>query len=110
MNKTDYPWLAEYPSKPDWNMKIEPRLMTDVFEETVSTKPDAQAFDFMGKTQTWQDLSDPVNAFAAGLQKLGVEKGHKVGLFLPNCPNFLIAYYGILKTGATVENYNPLYV
>lgn len=109
MKTPDYPWLAEYPSKPDWNMAIEPRLMTDVFDETIRGKPDVQAFDFMGKTQTWEDLGKAVNAFAAGLQSMGVSKGQKVGLFLPNCPNFLIAYYGILKTGATVVNYNPLY-
>ena len=47
--------------------------------------------------------------FARGLQDLGLKKGQRVGLFLPNCPYFLVAYYGILRAGGTVVNYNPLY-
>ena len=90
-------------------MEIKPRLMVDVFEETATRKPNSTAFDFMGKTYNWKELQISVNKFAAGLQKEGIGKGKKVGLFLPNCPLSLIAYYGVLKTGATVVNYNPLY-
>ncbi len=50
-----------------------------------------------------------VDRAAAGLQKLGVKKGTKVGLFLPNCPTFIIYYFATLKAGGTVVNYNPLY-
>ena len=110
MNEKDYPWLKDYPPKPDWHMQIEPRLMTDAFDETASKKPDVTALDFMGKTYTWAELQAAINKFAAGLQAEGVGKEDKVGLFLPNCPLSFIAYYGILKTGATVVNYNPLYV
>ena len=46
---------------------------------------------------------------AAGLQKLGIKKGSKVGLLLPNCPTFIIYYFATLKAGGTVVNYNPLY-
>lgn len=83
--------------------------MTDVLEDTARKKADAPAFDFMGKISSWGEIAGAVNKFAAGLQAQGVGKGHKVGLFLPNCPLFPIAYYGILKTGAAVVNYNPLY-
>lgn len=72
--------------------------------------PDNAAFDFLGKTFKWKELSDAANAFAKGLQDAGVEKGTKVGLMLPNSPNFLVAYYGALKAGMTVVNFNPLYV
>jgi long-chain acyl-CoA synthetase len=50
-----------------------------------------------------------VDQAAAGLQSLGVGKGTKVGLFLPNSPTFIVYYYAALKAGATVVNYNPLY-
>ena len=50
-----------------------------------------------------------VDRAAAGLQKLGVKKGTKVGLFLPNCPTFIVYYFATLKAGGTVVNYNPLY-
>ncbi|MFK7840450.1 MAG: long-chain fatty acid--CoA ligase [Bdellovibrionales bacterium] len=107
----NYPWLKNYPHKPDWHMKINPQSMTEVLEEVAAQKPDQQAFDFMGNgtTHTWAELSDLVNKFAKGLQDLGVKKGDKIGLFLPNCIYVPVAYYGILKAGATVVNYNPLY-
>ena len=43
------------------------------------------------------------------MQKLGVKKGTKVGLFMPNCPTFIVYYFATLKAGGTVVNYNPLY-
>ncbi len=109
MPEENYPWLKDYPKQPDWHMDIKPRLMSDVLDETTAKKPQSQALDFMGKTYTWAQIHAFVNQFAAGLQKLGVEKGTKVGLFLPNCPTAIIGYYGILKAGGTVVNYNPLY-
>ncbi len=109
MSEAEYPWLTDYPPKPDWHMEIKPGLMTDVLDDVVKRKPDADAFYFLGKTYSWADMGEAVNKFAAGLQKLGVKKDDKVGLFLPNCPLFPIAYYGALKIGATVVNYNPLY-
>ena len=50
-----------------------------------------------------------VDRTAAGLQKLGVKRGTKVGLFMPNCPTFIIYYFATLKAGGTIVNYNPLY-
>ncbi len=67
------------------------------------------AFDFLGKKFTWKEIGDTVDAFARGLQEAGVAKGTKIGLLLPNCPQYLVAYYGALKAGMTVVNYNPLY-
>lgn len=104
-----YPWLKAYPPKPIWDMKISPSKMTDVFDQTVQRFPNRQAMDFMGKTFTWAEMARAVNHFAAGLQEMGVGKGTKVGMFLPNCPIYVMAYYGALKTGATVVNFNPLY-
>lgn len=107
----EYAWLKNYPHKPDWHMQITPSSMVDVLEATAAAKPNTQAFDFMGNgtTHTWSELRDLVNKFAKGLQTLGVQKGDKIGLFLPNCIYAPIAYYATLKIGATVVNYNPLY-
>ena len=110
MSTPDYPWLKHYPPKPDWDMRIETQSMVDVFEETRAQKPDAVAMRFMEKTTyTWEELGQEIDKFACGLQARGIEKGDKVGIFLPNCPYFLIAYYAVLKIGGTVVNYNPLY-
>ena len=65
--------------------------------------------NFLGRTMTYKEIGALVDRTAAGLQKLGVTKGTKVGLFLPNCPTFVIYYYAILKAGGTVVNFNPLY-
>ena len=108
-NKKNYPWLSHYPEKPQWDMDFPLRLMSDVFDDTATQNPDKAALDFLGKTYNWATLQDKVHRFAVGLQKMEVSKGTKVGLFLPNCPLSIIAYYGILKTGATVVNFNPLY-
>ena len=63
----------------------------------------------MGKKTTWDEIGRMVDRMAKGLHDHGVEKGMRVGLCLPNCPYYLIAYYAIAKTGATIVNYNPLY-
>lgn len=109
MSNKDYPWLKDYPAKPGWKLDIPNKTLLHALDETVAKKPNAQAFDFMGKIYTWSDLADMVNRLAVGLQNIGVEKGHKVGLFLPNSPLFLVTYYAVLKAGGTAVNYNPLY-
>ncbi|MCC6597516.1 MAG: long-chain fatty acid--CoA ligase [Alphaproteobacteria bacterium] len=109
MNTLSYPWLSHYPPRPQWDMKITPGLMTEALENTARKNPEKTAFDFLGKTYSWHEMSQAVDRFAAGLQAQGIGKSDKVGLLLPNCPLYPIAYYGILKTGATVVNYNPLY-
>lgn len=81
----------------------------DILDNAARDYPKAPAFDFLGKKFTWQEMADATNAFARGLQDAGVNKGTKIGLMLPNCPQFLVAYYGALKAGMTVVNYNPLY-
>ncbi len=65
--------------------------------------------NFLGRKTSYAEIGTLVDRAAKGLQTLGVGKGTKVGLLLPNCPAFVIFYFGILKTGATVVNCNPLY-
>ena len=67
------------------------------------------AVDFLGKASTWAEIGALADRAAAGLQGLGVVKGARIGLCLPNTPYFIIMYYAILKAGGTVVNFNPLY-
>ncbi len=67
------------------------------------------AIDFLGKSTSYAALGALVDRAAAGLQALGVAKGAKIGLCLPNCPYFVVMYYATLKVGGTVVNFNPLY-
>lgn len=80
-----------------------------MLETTAHAYGDKPAFDFLGHRETWADIHEKALKFAAALQKLGAGKGKKIGIFLPNCPYFVIAYYAIAYTGATAVHFNPLY-
>ena len=81
-----------------------------ILEDAVRLYRDRPALDFMGRRCTYGELGALVDRAAAGLQAIGVVKGDRVGLCLPNTPYSVIFYFAILAVGATVVNYNPLYV
>lgn len=103
------PWLAKYPENVQWDAAIPEGPLFAILDEAVERFPGNEAMDFLGKRYTYAELGAAVARAAAGFRALGVGKGAKVGLFLPNCPHFVIAYFGILKAGGTVVNYSPLY-
>jgi long-chain acyl-CoA synthetase len=80
-----------------------------LLSETVKKFPDNTAVVFQGKKITYKELDLLSDRFAGILNKLEVKKGDKVAIFLPNIPQFIISYYGILKVGATVTTMNPLF-
>lgn len=81
-----------------------------ILDQAVARYPDKVAIDFLGKRTTYGEIGDLVERAARGFQQLGVRKGVRVGLCLPNTPYFVICYYAVLKAGGIVVNYNPLYV
>ncbi|MDD2705987.1 MAG: AMP-binding protein, partial [Acidocella sp.] len=72
--------------------------------------PQAIAMDFLGKRTSYAEFARLADAAAAGFQRLGVKKGSRVALCLPNTPYAVICYYAILKAGGIVVNLSPLYV
>ena len=104
------PWVEAYPAGLDWQMDVPSAPVWQLLEEAASTFPNRPFLEFLGKRMTYAEGLDMVNRLALGLQQLGLAKGQRVGLFLPNCPYFVIAYYAILKAGGVVVNLNPLYV
>ena len=70
--------------------------------------PDRTAYLWYGRAITWAELDAASDAFAARLQALGVQKGEPVALFMNNCPQYLMAHYGIQKIGAIVCPCGPL--
>ncbi|WP_417690678.1 long-chain-fatty-acid--CoA ligase [Roseibium sp.] len=94
----------------EWCAAFKARPVHEYLEETVKQFGDRPAADFMGKIWTYRDYGVAVDQVAAGLQGLGVKPGVNVGLCLPNVPYYSIFYFAILKIGATVVNFNPLYV
>lgn len=103
------PWLNAYPEGIDWNQSFEAKPLYALIDDAAVLYPNNVALSFYGKKTSYRDLLASVNQAAAGFQKLGVKPGVKVGLFLPNVPHYVIAYYGILKAGGTVVNFSPLY-
>ncbi len=107
---TDIPlWRKNYPQGIDWGTDIPCHPVHLLLENTAKAYPDSPAFDFLGKKYDWQTLHQMACNLAVDLQALGAKKGMTIGIFLPNTPSYLISYYAIAMTGATIVNYNPLY-
>jgi len=104
------PWLKHYeegvPATIDYPDTVMPKILAD----TARKFPDQVATIFKGGRLTYRELNELVDKFTAGLQKLGVKKGDRVAIHLPNCPQFLISYYAILRAGGIVVPCNPMYV
>ena len=106
----DQGWTLGYPPDVDWHAPIPVKPMTALLEDAAARFADRPFLDFMGKRSTYAEVARMVDRAATGFQAIGVGKGVRVGLFLPNTPYYVICYFAILKAGGTVVNYNPLYV
>jgi long-chain acyl-CoA synthetase len=105
-----YVWEDHYPEGQTWNVGLDAEPVFKILNDSVQKYGDKPAIDFEGINLTYNELGALSDKVAKGLQDLGVGKGIKVGLFLPNTHYSIAFYYGILKAGGTVVNYNPLYV
>ena len=83
--------------------------LPELLERTAAKSPSATALIYFGTTISYEQLQDQVNRLAAGLQALGVEKGDRVALMMPNCPQFVISYFGALRAGAIVTATSSMY-
>ncbi|MEA3222972.1 MAG: AMP-binding protein, partial [Thermodesulfobacteriota bacterium] len=103
------PWHRHY----DYNVPTSiryPRLPAQgILQLPAGSYPDKTALNFYGTEITFWELRLQALRMANALGKLGVKKGERVGVHLPNCPQFVIAYYATLSLGAIVVNLNPLY-
>lgn len=102
-------WRNAYQHPTAWDQDFAPLSLPEMFEATARRVPNAWLIDFMGRKYSYAETLHGVNRVACGLAALGIGKGDRVGLFLPNVPHYVAAYYGALKIGATVVNFSPLY-
>ncbi len=106
---TDYPWLQYYdsdvPHHIDYPSIPLHRILTDAAQE----EGERICTQFFGRGLTYGQLHDAARRFAWGLQQWGLKPGDRVALLLPNMPQFIIAYYGVLMAGGVVSPLNPLY-
>ncbi|MEH1100286.1 long-chain-fatty-acid--CoA ligase [Micromonospora sp. CPCC 205561] len=103
------PWLRSY--APDVPATVAPsdESLVDLLRDAARRFGPRVALDFYGATTTYADLVDQVGRAAEALRRLGVERGDRVALVLPNCPQHVVAFYAVLRLGAVVVEHNPLY-
>jgi long-chain acyl-CoA synthetase len=103
------PWERSYPAGLSW---AEPVLQEPLFcalDRAVADYGPRPCLDFLGRPYSYAEVGDLVARAAKGLQELGVMKGTRVALFLPNTPYYVICYFAVMKLGGIVVNVNPLY-
>ncbi len=104
-------WEKSYPAGIKWDMSgFESKPLFALLDNAVKKYPKCPAIEFLGHVYDYETLGSLVDRAALGLQRLGVGKDVKVGLFMPNTAYLPLMYYAILKAGGTVVNYNPMYV
>jgi long-chain acyl-CoA synthetase len=104
------PWLPHYDAGVPATLAPYPhRTILDYVADSVRDRPNAPAVLFKGATLTYEQLDRESDAFASALVALGLGRGDRIALLLPNCPQFFIAELGVWKIGAIVAPLNPLY-
>ncbi|MDH5233451.1 MAG: AMP-binding protein [Gemmatimonadota bacterium] len=107
---TDHPWFRHYDAGVPRTLGAYPaRTLLDYVDDAVAARPEAPALLFKGRTVTWRELQDASDAFAGALASLGVARGDRVAVLLPNCPQFFIVELAAWKLGATLVPLNPIY-
>lgn len=103
------PWLRFYQPGVPAELDIPAQPLTWLLDNAVKHYASRAAILYFGNRLTYAQLSTLANRFAVGLQKLGIAKGDRVAVALPNIPQYLIAYFGVLRAGAVAVPTNPLY-
>lgn len=104
-----HPWIRHYERGVPAQLDIPDRSLAWLLDNAASRHPGHTALIYFGTKLTYAQLSNLANRFAVSLQKLGVQKGDRVAIALPNIPQYPIAFYGALRAGAVVVPTNPLY-
>ncbi|MCB2087343.1 MAG: AMP-binding protein, partial [Sphingomonadaceae bacterium] len=108
-NFPHHPSPDHYAHPSAWDTQFDLMTVPDMLERTTRANPSAPLLHFMGWTYSYQHIYAEARRFAAGLQEMGIARGDRVGLFLPNVPIYVSAYYGAMMAGAVVVNFSPLY-
>ncbi len=109
-NEVDRPWLKAYPAGVPADVDVSQYTsLVALMEESFKTYKDRVAYSFMGKEITFGQTNNLSLAFGAYLQGLGLVRGDRVAIMMPNVPQYPVAVAAILRAGYVVVNVNPLY-
>jgi long-chain acyl-CoA synthetase len=103
------PWLHHYDYWVRSNLSYPGRPLADILSISAIERPDRPATQFLGAQLTFLELKQRADALAASLARLGIVKGDRVGIMLPNCPQYIFSAFAVLRLGAIVVNINPGY-
>src|SRR4051812_21883724 len=103
------PWLNHYDYWVRHEMNYPRRPLHEILRITAVEVPERIATAFLGAHLTYGQIKEQADKLPTPLTRLGIKQGDRVGLMLPNCPQYLIATFAILSLGAIVVNVNPLY-
>lgn len=110
MDYIEHFWHNYYPEGVPKQVAIPGVPLYHFLEQASAKHPSSLATIFMGNKLTFAQLKDKVDRFAAGLHSLGIKKGDRVAIMLPNCPQTIISYYAVIRLGAIAVMTNPLYM
>lgn len=102
-------WLSAYPEEIPTSIQYDEKPLHEFLKEAAFSYKEKKALHFMGKELSFQDVYEQSKQFANYLQQLGIVKGDRIAIMLPNSPQGVIGYYGSLLAGAVVVQTNPLY-
>ena len=100
-------WVESYPPLIPQTYPYPDVALTRLLDDAAKDFPDSVATEFAGRTLTYRRILDQVDRFATALEALGVRKGDRVGLALPNCPQHVIAFFAVLRLGAVAVEHDP---
>ncbi|EMT46413.1 MULTISPECIES: long-chain-fatty-acid--CoA ligase [Anoxybacillus] len=103
------PWLALYPQQVPHSIDYPRKPLQQFLREAAEQFPHKTAIHFLGKELTYKEIYEQAIKLASYLQQLGLQKGDRVSIMLPNCPQAVISYYAVLFAGGIVVQTNPLY-
>ncbi|QTN00014.1 long-chain-fatty-acid--CoA ligase [Sediminibacillus dalangtanensis] len=103
------PWLKQYPADIPTSIRYDEKPLHEYLEESASNNPKMKALYFMGREMTYEEVYNQALKVAGFLQSIGIEKGDRVAIMLPNTPQAVIGYYAVLLAGGIVVQTNPLY-
>ena len=106
---TEKVWLKHYPEDIPHSIELPEVPVCQFLTDSFNASPNKVAIHFMGKELTFKEVYESALKFANYLRSLGVEKGDRVAILLPNCPQSVIAYFGTMYAGGIVVQTNPLY-
>ncbi|HVM32479.1 MAG TPA: long-chain fatty acid--CoA ligase [bacterium] len=102
------PWLASYDEGVPRTLTYPEKSFPEILDETAAQYPSHAALHYFGATFSYSDLNRKIDQFANLLLEEGVKPGERVALYLPNCPEVVIAFFGVLRAGAILTQLNPL--